>query len=108
MNLRMRMASTLAMMLGALSGSSEIPFDPTPASRGPMRKRERGTLFWPRSPRRRGQLDSNAPAEGTYNVGINAQKRARRALERHLRAEAVAAAGGKHLPKHRSALAFSL
>lgn len=74
-NLRMRLASTLAMMMGALGSP--------------------GQSF----------VDRPDPYEPTYNMGRNAEKRARRALERSIRADLVAAAGGRYrVPKHRFSL----
>lgn len=98
---RMRIASTLAMMLGALAGNETMPsaFDARPRSGGPAPRNQHGNTFWPR----RGSLRDVNSGEGTYNIGSNAHKRARRRLERHLRADAVAAAGGRKVPKHRLA-----
>lgn len=101
MTTRMRIATTLAMMLGALAGNDHLPsFNDRPDPRGPRPKTENGRTFWPKRSKQ-GWPGGTAP--GTYNAGRNAQKRARRRLERHLRADAVARSGGVHTPKHRSA-----
>lgn len=103
-NLRMRLASTLAMMMGAL-GSPGQSFVDRPDPRGPAPKAVTGWQFWPRT-QRRSKLDIDRdPYEPTYNMGRNAEKRARRALERSIRADLVAAAGGRYrVPKHRFSL----
>lgn len=91
---RMRLASTLAMMLGALAGNETMPnaFNTRPDPRGPAPRNQSGFNAWA------------SGSSGTYNRGRNAQKRARRALERQLRADEVAFAGGRYrVPKHRLA-----